>query len=1204
MVDNKNQTSEFCSNLIISQNVPCRRRPLLYFSETAVVFTMEGTRRSTRIRSSSFSGSDVSDSETPSMLSGKPPASKRAKASAAKLETVVDSPEPQPAKKLMFTPAAIDANGGKSKKSGVQFDNTVASTPAASSKATARATSTRRSKRGSDIEIDDDDGEDNTAETPVANGNGKLSAKKSAKKEKAATDTTDEQLEEPAAGAKSAKKESAKKSAKKEKASTVVDSEHEVEPAASAESSKAEAKSAKKSTKKEAKLGAATPKNKQAEEAAAAALPSKAHEEAPTATIAAKSAKKSTKKADEIASAAVETAAESETGVEMTKAEKKQARKRAAKARKLLAEARAANPAGALAQADPSKWHLKVHRCRFAGWMPDPIHCLAATPAAWGANRVAVARSGGDLELVHVDERWAVEARVAGPPVPRQPSDHSAAMEGALSGSGGGAALSAEGTANSGDVRALCWVNGSLVGGTLGGLLFAADFAQGVRTRQTDALGGAVWALATPPPAEEPATDGSGSSRSMNGATAFEKDAHELVAAGCEDGTVRIFRVVQGGDFLGGDGGGQRSFEYVKTLGSVGARVTSLAWAPPFESADGGAGGSLHLGPLFAGTTDGTIHRFDVAAGRGTARMTLERRGTATGSGAASTTSGNHPYGDDGDAQWSVVWALLALRDGTVVSGDSSGCVQFWDGLQCAHVSRQETHAADVLCLAASADQLSLFASGIDHKVVCLRRLGSSGGSGGGGGAAFSDEGTLGGSSSNRGSGKGASNGVWSLVHAYRAHQLDVRALATVQLSKTTTPEHNSVPAAAIAASVARTGRVTREILVSGGLDTKLCTYHVRHFTEHRPKRIWPFPYHSVVALAAAPRLVLAQHRDKLCLWKLPSSTAAATAATQSDSTPEMDSAKAVAAAAVGAGNGAAGSGNETHRLLLEVTLKAASALVCSAVAPDGHWLAVSDTARLRVFRIHGSSGSAAAAAKAAAANDSNGKASLAEAWLSSGDVRLEQLKLPASCAAPCQKLCFTSLGSGGGGGGGARLVCGTQSGLLQVLALTATSPPVAAAPKAGGAKTITAHAELEHCFRFNEDTTQPGSSGGGAGDSDSDDDNDNAAAAAGNSNGKNASVSEQAWKVFGASGKSSLPFSALAVSPDGQWLAAAGCRNALAVYSLDRNGLFWLPPRPPARISSLAFHPSCGGSGLLAAACVDNRFHLFEVEARRLADW
>jgi hypothetical protein len=350
-------------------------------------------------------------------------------------------------------------------------------------------------------------------------------------------------------------------------------------------------------------------------------------------------------------------------------------------------------------------------------------------------------------------------------------------------------------------------------------------------------------------------------------------------------------------------------------------------------------------------------------------------------------------------------------------------------------------------------------------------------------------------------------------------------------------------------------------------LDTKLCTYHVRRFTEHRPKRIWPFPYHAVVALAAAPRLVLAQHRDKLCMWQLP-----AAAPAQAAPAGGGDVGNAATAGAVVAAGAAAGSSGGGHRLLLEVTLKAASALVCSAVAPDGLWLAVSDTQRLRVFRVHGAAATAAASA---------------DALLSSGDVRLVPVPLPGTCGAPCQKLCFAALG----GGGGVRLACGTQSGLLQVLALPAAASAVGVAP-----------ALLEHCFRFNDDTARAGS---GQCD-DSDDEQDQGSSSSSSSSGgggAGSSGGEKGWGVYGAAG-GSLPFAALAVSPDGQWLAAAGRCNALAVYSLDRNALFWQPPRPSARITSLAFHPSCGGSGLLAAACVDNRFHLFEVEARRLADW
>lgn len=57
---------------------------------------------------------------------------------------------------------------------------------------------------------------------------------------------------------------------------------------------------------------------------------------------------------------------------------------------------------------------MHVHRCRFADWMPEPIHTLAALPAAYGGHLVAVGREGGDIELVSPSEKWSVVARVAG----------------------------------------------------------------------------------------------------------------------------------------------------------------------------------------------------------------------------------------------------------------------------------------------------------------------------------------------------------------------------------------------------------------------------------------------------------------------------------------------------------------------------------------------------------------------------------------------------------------------------------------------------------------------------------------------------------------------------------------------------------------------------------------------------------------------
>ena len=45
------------------------------------------------------------------------------------------------------------------------------------------------------------------------------------------------------------------------------------------------------------------------------------------------------------------------------------------------------------ADADSDKWAMHVHRCRFIGWMPDPINTLAVLPVEHGGNRVAVARA-------------------------------------------------------------------------------------------------------------------------------------------------------------------------------------------------------------------------------------------------------------------------------------------------------------------------------------------------------------------------------------------------------------------------------------------------------------------------------------------------------------------------------------------------------------------------------------------------------------------------------------------------------------------------------------------------------------------------------------------------------------------------------------------------------------------------------------------
>jgi U3 small nucleolar RNA-associated protein 4 len=61
------------------------------------------------------------------------------------------------------------------------------------------------------------------------------------------------------------------------------------------------------------------------------------------------------------------------------------------------------------------------------------------------------------------------------------------------------------------------------------------------------------------------------------------------------------------------------------------------------------------------------------------------------------------------------IWSLLLLPDGTIVSGDSEGAVQFWEGTTGTLICRLQNHAADVLTLAYSAGHV--FAAGVDPRV-------------------------------------------------------------------------------------------------------------------------------------------------------------------------------------------------------------------------------------------------------------------------------------------------------------------------------------------------------------------------------------------------------------------------------------------------------------------------------------------------------
>lgn len=69
------------------------------------------------------------------------------------------------------------------------------------------------------------------------------------------------------------------------------------------------------------------------------------------------------------------------------------------------------------------------------------------------------------------------------------------------------------------------------------------------------------------------------------------------------------------------------------------------------------------------------------------------------------------------------MWALTVLPDGTIVSGESSGRVHFWDGATGAMTADFHQHAADVLAVAASPDGRAVYAAGVDPRIAVFQLL-------------------------------------------------------------------------------------------------------------------------------------------------------------------------------------------------------------------------------------------------------------------------------------------------------------------------------------------------------------------------------------------------------------------------------------------------------------------------------------------------
>eukprot|EP01039_Chlorochromonas_danica_P010369 gene10369-11479_t len=254
-----------------------------------------------------------------------------------------------------------------------------------------------------------------------------------------------------------------------------------------------------------------------------------------------------------------------------------------------------------------------------------------------------------------------------------------------------------------------------------------------------------------------------------------------LLAVGGEDGVLRLFSC------------DQEKVAYHKSLPTSGSRVLAVAYHPSQPH-------------LFLGGADGIIRCLEESTGRALFRMTGDVHGGLSPS----------------------IWCLSVLSDGVVAAGDSRGQLHLFDGNQGVHLSGFATHTADILCLAVNREEDSIYASGIDGKVVALQRT--------------------------------SSGSQWAYAHSHRAHSHDVFSLALAPRPSTRADTYPG----------------DRHLLLSAGLDGKVATYGAERdcFSRHRP-----FSLHLLSTSGVLPRQLVtadASHSMLACggenavdLWTL-----------------------------------------------------------------------------------------------------------------------------------------------------------------------------------------------------------------------------------------------------------------------------------------------------------------------------------------------
>ena len=288
------------------------------------------------------------------------------------------------------------------------------------------------------------------------------------------------------------------------------------------------------------------------------------------------------------------------------------------------------------------------------------------------------------------------------------------------------------------------------------------------------------------------------------------------------------------------------------------------------------------------GGADSTVRKMDVCTGRCVLRITL----------------------DDYKPRTTLVWDLKFLSDTTIVSADSLGKIQLWNGKHGTLRQSFQLHLADVLTLAVSEEEDTIYASGVDHKLVRLQKL--------------KDK-----------------KGAWVKTAEVRQHSHDVRSIA---LSKA-------------------------GIIASGGLDTQLILCPMESFEVDSCVRYLPFSNSSKnFAVASEANVLMFQTSMSLKFWQLSSenkvhsttphlpngeTSGETDVGGKGQSTPSQSDSEAVSRSKKIANEPTVSDiTNGVPINFLEIKTKAPLHILSSAISPDGSLVALSNIDQMWLFKI------------------------------------------------------------------------------------------------------------------------------------------------------------------------------------------------------------------------------------------------------------